>query len=139
MTCRPGSETWCCDPPERPPGSRSHRARQGMRGDHFLSALPGTRRWAPCTSASFSAGRRHSGPAGWGLYRRHFRAWRSPRHPRGWGDGGRLLAFDRDPQAIVAGEAINDPRFRLVHAAFGDLAAGAVTLTSVRWMVCCLT
>ncbi|HMV00322.1 MAG TPA: 16S rRNA (cytosine(1402)-N(4))-methyltransferase RsmH [Rhodocyclaceae bacterium] len=41
------------------------------------------------------------------------------------GDGGRLLAFDRDPQAIVAGEAINDPRFRLVHAAFGDLAAGA--------------
>lgn len=38
---------------------------------------------------------------------------------------GRLLAFDRDPMAVAAGEAINDSRFRLVHRAFGELAAGA--------------
>ncbi len=41
------------------------------------------------------------------------------------GEKGRLLAFDRDPQAIAAGEAINDSRFQLVHRAFGELAEGA--------------
>ncbi len=41
------------------------------------------------------------------------------------GERGRLLALDRDPQAIAAGEAINDPRFRLAHAAFGDIAMAA--------------
>ena len=41
------------------------------------------------------------------------------------GSAGRLVALDRDPQAVAAGEAINDPRFCLVHAAFGDLAAAA--------------
>lgn len=41
------------------------------------------------------------------------------------GEKGRLLAVDRDPQAIAAGAAINDPRFRLVHCAFGELAAAA--------------
>jgi 16S rRNA (cytosine1402-N4)-methyltransferase len=35
---------------------------------------------------------------------------------------GRLVAVDRDPQAIAAGEQINDPRFLLVHRAFGELA-----------------
>jgi 16S rRNA (cytosine1402-N4)-methyltransferase len=34
---------------------------------------------------------------------------------------GRLIALDRDPQAIAAGEAIADPRFSLVHAAFSRL------------------
>ncbi len=38
---------------------------------------------------------------------------------------GRLIAVDRDPQAIEAGSAINDPRFRLVHRAFGELAEAA--------------
>jgi len=38
------------------------------------------------------------------------------------GRGGRLLALDRDPQAIVAGAAIIDARFRLLHRAFGELA-----------------
>jgi 16S rRNA (cytosine1402-N4)-methyltransferase len=38
---------------------------------------------------------------------------------------GRLVALDRDPQAIAAGEAINDPRFRLVHRAFGEIAEAA--------------
>ena len=39
--------------------------------------------------------------------------------------GGRLLAMDRDPAAIAAGRAVNDPRFRLVHGAFGELAEAA--------------
>ncbi|MFZ2267391.1 MAG: 16S rRNA (cytosine(1402)-N(4))-methyltransferase RsmH [Azonexus sp.] len=38
---------------------------------------------------------------------------------------GRLVAVDRDPQAIAAGAAINDPRFRLVHRAFGEIAEAA--------------
>jgi len=37
------------------------------------------------------------------------------------GEAGRLIAFDRDPTAIAAGGAINDSRFRLVHAPFSDL------------------
>ena len=37
------------------------------------------------------------------------------------GAAGRLIALDRDPLAIAAGRAINDPRFRLVHAAFSEL------------------
>ncbi len=41
------------------------------------------------------------------------------------GAGGRLLAMDRDPAAIAAGQAVNDPRFRLVHGAFGELAEAA--------------
>ncbi len=39
---------------------------------------------------------------------------------------GRLVAVDRDPQAIAAGAAIDDPRFLLVHRAFGELGAAAV-------------
>ena len=39
------------------------------------------------------------------------------------GVNGRLIAFDRDPAAIAAGRAINDPRFRLVHAPFSEMAA----------------
>lgn len=38
---------------------------------------------------------------------------------------GRLVAVDRDPQAIVAGAAIDDSRFLLVHRAFGELAEAA--------------
>jgi len=38
------------------------------------------------------------------------------------GEAGRLIALDRDPQAIVAGAAIHDPRFTLVHAPFSELA-----------------
>jgi 16S rRNA (cytosine1402-N4)-methyltransferase len=34
---------------------------------------------------------------------------------------GRLLALDRDPAAIAAGQAITDPRFTLIHAAFSQL------------------
>jgi len=37
------------------------------------------------------------------------------------GPAGRLVALDRDPAAVAAGEAIADPRFRLVHAPFGRL------------------
>ena len=37
------------------------------------------------------------------------------------GPQGRLIALDRDPQAIAAGQAIADPRFTLVHAAFSRL------------------
>ncbi|MDR0702621.1 MAG: 16S rRNA (cytosine(1402)-N(4))-methyltransferase RsmH [Azoarcus sp.] len=35
---------------------------------------------------------------------------------------GRLIALDRDPQAIAAGAGIDDARFTLVHAPFSDLA-----------------
>jgi len=38
------------------------------------------------------------------------------------GASGHLLAMDRDPAAIAAGQAVNDPRFRLMHGAFGELA-----------------
>ena len=38
---------------------------------------------------------------------------------------GRLVAVDRDPQAIAVGAAIQDPRFKLVHRAFGELAEAA--------------
>jgi 16S rRNA (cytosine1402-N4)-methyltransferase len=34
---------------------------------------------------------------------------------------GRLVAFDKDPQAIAAGAAIADPRLRLVHASFAAM------------------
>ena len=38
---------------------------------------------------------------------------------------GRLVALDRDPQAIAAGEVLADSRFQLVHRAFGELAEAA--------------
>jgi len=38
---------------------------------------------------------------------------------------GRLVALDRDPQAIAAGAAIADSRFLLVHHAFGELQEAA--------------
>jgi len=44
------------------------------------------------------------------------------------GQRGRLLALDRDPQAVAAGGEIDDRRFRILHGRFGrlaTLAAGA--------------
>ena len=41
------------------------------------------------------------------------------------GEGGRLVALDRDPAAIVVGKTIADARFFLVHRAFSELAAAA--------------
>jgi 16S rRNA (cytosine1402-N4)-methyltransferase len=38
---------------------------------------------------------------------------------------GRVVALDRDPQAIAAGAVIADSRFVLVHRAFGELAEAA--------------
>jgi 16S rRNA (cytosine1402-N4)-methyltransferase len=38
---------------------------------------------------------------------------------------GRVVALDRDPQAIAAGAAIGDSRFVLVHRAFGEVAEAA--------------
>ncbi|WP_439535441.1 16S rRNA (cytosine(1402)-N(4))-methyltransferase RsmH [Methyloversatilis sp.] len=38
------------------------------------------------------------------------------------GANGRLIALDRDPSAIAAGQAIIDERFTLVHARFAELA-----------------
>ena len=38
------------------------------------------------------------------------------------GPNGRLIAFDRDPQAIAAAQVMNDSRLTIVHRAFGDLA-----------------
>ncbi len=37
------------------------------------------------------------------------------------GSAGRLLALDRDPEAVRAGGLIEDERFRIVHAAFSEL------------------
>ena len=34
------------------------------------------------------------------------------------GPAGRLIAIDRDPQAVEAGKTLNDPRFMLVQARF---------------------
>ncbi len=39
------------------------------------------------------------------------------------GLAGRLIALDRDPQAVAAARAIADPRFRIVHARMSELAA----------------
>jgi 16S rRNA (cytosine1402-N4)-methyltransferase len=39
------------------------------------------------------------------------------------GANGRLIALDRDPSAIAAGQAITDTRFTLVHARFAELAS----------------
>jgi 16S rRNA (cytosine1402-N4)-methyltransferase len=39
------------------------------------------------------------------------------------GPQGRLIALDRDPTAILAGQAIADPRLTLVHSAFSCLPA----------------
>src|SRR6185295_8379513 len=38
------------------------------------------------------------------------------------GGSGRLIAIDRDPQAVAAAGAIRDPRFTIVHAPFSELA-----------------
>ncbi len=38
------------------------------------------------------------------------------------GPRGRLVALDRDPQAIAAGESLRDPRLTLVRGRFGELA-----------------
>ena len=39
------------------------------------------------------------------------------------GPAGRLIALDRDPTAIAAGQTIDDARFTLVHARFAELAS----------------
>jgi len=44
------------------------------------------------------------------------------------GRGGRLVALDRDPQAVAAALAIGDARFSVVHANFAELAAVAKRL-----------
>jgi 16S rRNA (cytosine1402-N4)-methyltransferase len=38
------------------------------------------------------------------------------------GPVGRLLAFDKDPQAVAAAAEITDPRFTICHASFADMA-----------------
>ncbi len=49
------------------------------------------------------------------------------------GPAGRLIAFDRDPLAIAAGEAINDARFTLVHQPF-SLIAETLDRLGVPWV-----
>ncbi|MRV73061.1 16S rRNA (cytosine(1402)-N(4))-methyltransferase RsmH [Duganella sp. FT92W] len=39
------------------------------------------------------------------------------------GPQARLIAFDKDPQAIATAEQINDPRFTIVHDSFATMAA----------------
>jgi len=52
------------------------------------------------------------------------------------GAAGRLIALDRDPAAVAAGEAMADARLKVVHAAFGSLtevltAAGVARVDGV--------
>ena len=47
------------------------------------------------------------------------------------GPDGRLLALDRDPQAVAAARAINDQRLTMLHHSFGELA-GAVQQAGIR-------
>ena len=37
------------------------------------------------------------------------------------GANGRLIAFDKDPEAVLAAQQIQDPRFTIVHADFKEL------------------
>jgi 16S rRNA (cytosine1402-N4)-methyltransferase len=39
----------------------------------------------------------------------------------GWVQGGRLIALDRDPQAVAAAAEMQDARLQMVHAAFSEL------------------
>jgi len=39
------------------------------------------------------------------------------------GSGGRLIAIDRDPEAVKAGASIQDARFTMLHGAFGRIGA----------------
>ncbi len=39
------------------------------------------------------------------------------------GEGGRLVALDRDPEAVQAGRAVSDPRFTILHSAFSQTVA----------------
>lgn len=48
------------------------------------------------------------------------------------GPHGRLLAFDRDPQAVAAGALLDDPRFTLVHKAFDGMTAAAKAFDVAR-------
>jgi len=41
---------------------------------------------------------------------------------------GRLIAFDRDPEAVAAAHAISDPRFSIVHASFADMGVELAAL-----------
>jgi len=38
------------------------------------------------------------------------------------GPQGRLIAFDKDPEALAEAATISDPRFTICHASFGDMA-----------------
>lgn len=42
-------------------------------------------------------------------------------------ENGRLIAFDKDPQAIATAHAIADPRFEIVHESFASLAPALAT------------
>ncbi len=52
------------------------------------------------------------------------------------GPAGRLIALDRDPEAVAAGESIQDPRFLIRHARFAEIssvldAAGVATVQGI--------
>lgn len=47
--------------------------------------------------------------------------------------GARLIAFDKDPDALAAAAQIRDPRFKICHASFADMAEelGALGITQL--------
>ena len=57
----------------------------------------------------------------------------------GWGRQGRLIALDRDPQAVAAARAIADPRLSIVHAPFAALSSVAGARGAAASTACCST
>jgi 16S rRNA (cytosine1402-N4)-methyltransferase len=43
-------------------------------------------------------------------------------------DSGRLIAFDKDPQAIATAQQITDPRFAIVHDSFATMQSALAAL-----------
>jgi hypothetical protein len=74
------------------------------------------------------------------LYRRHLRPRRSqPPDPVEAGPNGRLIAFDKDLQAIATAEQITDPRFTIVHDSFATMGAALAARGAARSTASCWT
>ena len=75
------------------------------------------------------------------LSRRHFRPRRAqPRAAAALGPRGRVIAIDRDPQAVAAAAEITDPRFSIAPRALLGAGRRCSTRWALRaWTGCCST